>query len=280
MCRLLGMVAARPMDTLGALLEGRRSLLAQSMCNPKRAQGDGWGIGHWTGRGWSVIKRPGAVFNEKERFREAATHAVSSIVLAHVRRASNPLNLPRSRLLSFENSQPFGEGRYLFIHNGVVTIPQQVAATLGSYRKRIRGINDSEVLFWLVMRNLKLTGGIPEAFSKSVDDLWTVWDRLGDAAREKAGKQFGRSAPYYGLNCFISDGKALHAFCKHDGASPKPALCGGKQPFFQLCHATRGNATLVASERTDSSTDWEFMPDRTVLSVRAAEPRKWAVVDL
>jgi len=280
MCRLLAAVSARPRDLLHEFFDGRYSFMAQSIADPKRKQGDGWGLGHWTGGGWKVIKSSGAVYDEKDAFRKAAKIARGSIVLAHIRNASNPCNVPRSKLINVKNSQPFGSGRYLFIHNGVVTIPREVAAKLGPFRKRIRGINDSEVLFWLFMRNLKREGSIVPAFSRSVEDLWTVWDSLGDAVRAKATKQYGRAAPYYGLNCFISDGKEFHAFCKHDGASKKFALCGGKQPVFQLCYRKGKDSMVVASEMTDRSGGWEFLDDRTVLSVGARKPRDATISDI
>jgi hypothetical protein len=162
----------------------------------------------------------------------------------------------------------------------VLTIPLEVAATLGPYRKNLKGTNDSEVLFWSVMRNIRKIGDVSKAFSRSVEDLWNIWEKCDDATRNKASKLYDRKAPYFGLNSIISDGKTLWAFCKHDKASKQKYLCGRGRPVFEICHTTRGEATFVASERTDHAKDWKFMPDGTVLTVRAARPKDWHLRDI
>ncbi len=280
MCRLFGMVSATRKDALDYLVGHEFSLLAQSDFDQDRLQKDGWGIGSWHGRAWTVVKSTGAIFREKRSFEKASHEVVSRLVLAHLREASNPGGVPHERLISVDNTQPFYHGRYLFIHNGVVTIPDEVAATLGPYRKNLKGINDSEVLFWLVLRNLRKLGNVPKAFSRSVEELWSVWERCDEGTRKKASKLYDRDAPYHCLNSFISDGKTLWAFCKHDGASAHKDLCGRGRPVFEVCYTTRGDATYVASERTDRAKDWEFMPDGTVLTVRAAQPEKWHLSDI
>lgn len=280
MCRLFGMVAGTRKDALDHLVGNKFSLLAQADFDPARLQKDGWGIGSWQGRSWTVIKSTGAIYKEKPAFEKASREAVSRIVLGHIRQASNPRGLPHDTLISLDNCQPFYHGRYIFIHNGTVVIPDEVAATLGLYKKKLKGINDSEVLFWLVMRNLRKLGSVPKAFARSVEDIWNVWESCDEDTKKKAFKLFNQNAPYHSLNSFISDGKTLWAFCKHDAANTTKDFCGGGRPVFEVCYTTRGDATYVASERTDRSKDWEVMPDGTVLTVRAAQPKKCQLSDL
>jgi len=280
MCRLFGMAAATRQDAYDFLVGQEFSLLAQSDSDQERLQKDGWGVGSWRGRDWKVVMSTGAVFRERKAFESASREAVSCIVLAHIRQASNPRGIPHDRLISLDNTQPFQNGRFIFIHNGTVMIPDEVAATLGPYRKKLRGANDSEVLFWLVMRNIRKLGDVPKAFSRSVEELWSVWNKCDEESRRRAFKLFNQDAPYHSLNCLISDGKTLWAFCRHDGASTHKDFCGRGRPVFELCHTTRGDATYVASERTDRAEDWEFMPDGTVLTVRAAGPKEWQLSDI
>jgi predicted glutamine amidotransferase len=280
MCRLFGMATSSRRDAYDHLAGHEFSLLAQSDLDPKRLQKDGWGIGTWYGRTWKVVRSTGAAFKEKRAFEKASRRSVSRIVLAHLREASNPRGLSHKNLISLDNTQPFQSGRYLFMHNGVLTIPDEVAATLGPYRKNLKGTNDSEVLFWSIMRNIRKIGNVPKAFSRSVEDLWSVWEKCDEATRAKASKLYDRKAPYFGLNCMISDGKTLWAFCKHDKASPHKDLCGRGRPVFEICHTTRGDATYIASERTDRAKDWEFMRDGIVLTVRAAKPKEWRLSDI
>lgn len=280
MCRLFGMVAASDKDAFDFLVGHEFSLLAQSDFDKKRLQKDGWGVGSWNGRAWKVVMSTGAIFKEKQAFESASREAVSRIVLAHIRQASNPRGIPHERLISLDNTQPFHSGKYIFMHNGTLTIPDEVAATLGPYRKNLKGINDSEVLFWLIMRNIEKLGDVPKAFSRSVEELWSVWEKCGEGSRKRAFKLFNQNAPYHCLNSLISDGNTLWAFCKHDEASTHTDLCGRGRPVFEICHATRGDATYIASERTDRAEDWEFMPDGTVLTVRAANPKKCHLADI
>jgi predicted glutamine amidotransferase len=280
MCRLFGMVAASARDAFDHLATKEFSLLAQSDFDPKRLQKDGWGLGSWHGRAWTVVRSSGAVFKETKTFERASRGAVSRIVLAHLREASNPRGLSHKKLISLDNTQPFQSGRYLFMHNGVLTIPVEVAARLGPYKKNLKGTNDSEVLFWSVLRNIRKIGNVPKAFSRSVEELWSIWEKCDQTTRSRASKLYGSKAPYFGLNCLISDGKTLWAFCKHDKACNQKDLCGRGRPVFEICHTTRGDATYVASERTDRAKDWEFMPEGTVLTVRAAKPKDWHLSDI
>src|SRR5690348_7784226 len=154
MCRLFAQISPTPASASDFLVRKKLSLLRQSHCNPKGLQKDGWGLGYWNARegGWTLVKSPGAVFRQKTRFRAAAQAARSSFVLAHVRHASNPKKLPKEKILGLENTQPFAYKNLIFAHNGTLNIPDEVARTLGTYRKRLRGHNDSEVLFWLFVK--------------------------------------------------------------------------------------------------------------------------------
>jgi len=113
------------------LLEDPCSLYAQSKKDPKRLQGDGWGIGFYKNEDPILIKSEKPIYMDYEDFSSAVQQARSRIIIAHIRRASNPRGLPREKIISKENSQPFMYGKYIFAHNGTITIPDEVAETLG-----------------------------------------------------------------------------------------------------------------------------------------------------
>ncbi|MEM2369649.1 MAG: class II glutamine amidotransferase [Candidatus Bathyarchaeia archaeon] len=205
MCRLFGLLSNRPCSAFRYLFGDQCSLFAQSKADPSRLQGDGWGIGFYASGCLRVIKSERPIYEERERFKSIAGSIESNIIVAHVRRASNPRGLPREKLISVENSQPFHYENYVFAHNGTIMIPDEVKGLLGEWRLRIRGLNDSEVYFWFIIKELHEGGSIAEALRNFEKDLWRVWFEVRD-------KHPGKTRPYMGLNMIFSDGERLYAY--------------------------------------------------------------------
>src|SRR5579864_9366355 len=154
MCRLIGAISSAKIDSQNFLYTSAQSLLRQSDIDRRRKQGDGWGIGYFD-RGQSVIiKSPRAMYRERARVRRAAIAAKGNTLVGHVRWASNPLKLKRSALIGRAHTQPFTHGKWIFAHNGTLFIPKEVTARLGPWKSHIRGKNDSEVLFYWMMKHL------------------------------------------------------------------------------------------------------------------------------
>lgn len=154
MCRLFGTLSVKASNARKHLLEDPCSVYVQSKVDPSRLQSDGWGIGFYIDGVPKVIRSEKPVYTEYEKFASAVQIASSRAVLAHVRRASNPRGLPREQLISIENSQPFSYKKYIFVHNGTISIPDEVAKRLGEWKGRLRGLNDSEVYFWYVVKEM------------------------------------------------------------------------------------------------------------------------------
>jgi predicted glutamine amidotransferase len=244
MCRLLGMLAAHPQTAELWLVRSDRSLLAQSNASPENAQKDGWGIGWFDGHARARIdKGVGGAFapGEKERFVRSAGDARSTLVVGHLRHASNPLNLPHEKLIGLENSQPFGTHTALFAHNGAIPFPHETLPYLGVHEKEVRGVNDSEVLFRLLLRHVEEMGDPLRAYARSVKDLMRVWDSVGRPVE----------APYSGLNVLFAPGPdQLWAFCVSLGDHGR-GLLDESRPYYEMAYHADPHRVVVGSEPFD-----------------------------
>lgn len=253
MCRLFGMLSTKPRSAFNYLVSDPCSLLSQSISDPSRLQGDGWGIGFYTNGSLRIIKSARPIYEESERFRGLAESIESNIIIAHIRRASNPRGLPREKLIAIENSQPFYYGNYVFVHNGVIMIPDEAAELLGEWRLKIRGLNDSEIYFWYIIKELHEGRGITEALRNFERDLYRVWFKVRDRHPDK-------TRPYMGLNIIFSDGEKLYAYCKYDeeidGAIR--SLCYGDQPGMRMVYIVSPDNFIVSSEKTNLRENWKL----------------------
>jgi predicted glutamine amidotransferase len=223
-------------------------------------QKDGWGVSHYVG-GIPVVERsPNPVYKEKDRFAAVASRARSNIVVAHIRDASNPKHLARSKLIGIENTQPFCDGKYVFAHNGTINLPDELEAELGEYRNAVKGVNDSEVYFWFLMKEIH-TGKTPiQAFRTFVERLDELWIKF-------AGNHKDSSFPYVGLNTILSDGEKIYAFCKfHEEYADRPSLCRRDQSYWQMSYLTGDRRFIVASEPLTTNGNWKVLDSGEVLS--------------
>jgi predicted glutamine amidotransferase len=258
MCRLLGVLSPTEISARPWLLDSERSLFVQSNVTPETAQKDGWGIGWFDSDGRIHVQKGirGAFEpSEKEHFRLIAGTARSRNLIGHLRHASNPMNLPPERLLALANSQPFEDGQTLFAHNGMVPLPMETRKLLGPLDTRVQGINDSEVLYWLMVKHYRDSGDVLEAYVGARQELVSVWERNG---RPKNG-------PWSGLNVlFAPMPDELWAFCCYEG-DHGINLCdrGGEgQPYYQMSYLETPNGLVVGSEPFDSHREnWNALPN-------------------
>ncbi len=253
MCRLFGMLSASGTKASEYLVHSENSLLRQADADPKRLQDDGWGIGWYEDARAEVKKGDLGAFRPKERkaFLAAAQKATGSLVVGHLRKASNPMDLPKTKLHGPLNSQPFAHGSALFLHNGWIPFPQETRPFLGEYSEAPQGINDSEVFFYLLLHRIEKDRSVPRAYEASLVDLREVWQAQG---RSDEG-------PYGGMNILFSrTPHELWAFCNFHGDHGK-ALGGGDRPYYEMCYRETGDTLLVASEPMDSPADsWLRLP--------------------
>jgi predicted glutamine amidotransferase len=267
MCRLFGLIAARPEPAEEWLVRTDRSLLAQSNVTPETAQSDGWGIGWFEDGGRTRIEKgPGGAFQpgERERYLRIAAVASGHVVLGHLRHASNPLHLARDRLIAIENSQPFGTHTVLFGHNGSIPFPNETRPFLGVHEPKIRGVNDSEVLFWLLLRNVEETGNVPGAYARSVEDLVRVWQAAGRPA----------IPPFSGLNVLFSRSPdELWAFCLWTGDHGS-GLIDRSRRYYEMTYQAVPHRVVVGSEPFDGEKGrWVSLASGQYLSARRVDHR-------
>jgi len=188
-----------------------------------------------------VRKSEKAVYDDRPKFEEVARSVKSRIIMAHVRKASNPRGLPFEKLISLENSQPFHYLNYMIVHNGSITIPDEVIKRIGSYANLIRSNNDSEVYFYLLLYLAEKESSIIAAFRRVEQVLMEVFREEGTVRFEK---------PFTSLNAIFSDGKKIYAFSRYLTDSGK-SICYGDSPIFQMCFKLNEDYVVIASEKTD-----------------------------
>jgi len=252
MCRMVGLISPKPVKPVKYLVEAECSLLEQAV---RGDQGDGWGIGWYLEGSPEVVKSEKPVYEEAEAFKETAEKASSQIIVAHVRKASNPLNLPRDKIIGLENSQPFLHGDVVFAHNGVIRIPNEAAKFLGDYEEIVRGNNDSEVYFALLVKEWENRGKVSDA-------LRAVEEKL-ERALKSSGK--GHRHPYSSLNAVFSDGRKLYAYNKYFELEPK-SVCYKDSPYYQMTYLIDGDKLVIASEKLWKSDEWMGMENGDLLT--------------
>ena len=256
MCRITAAISPRPASSGDLLYGNPKSLLAQAGAVSGRFQDDGWGIAYYRGAAPAVIKSPGPARRERPAFEAASDAAVSRVAVAHLRDASNPAGLPRASLLSRDNTQPFSADGLVFAHNGTLFIKDEIRALLGKYAAKIKGGNDSEVLFWQVVKMLDAYGSPEAALEMALDEIRTVWTSCKDAHP-------GRQAPYRGLNLFLASADSLTVLChyqlKKEGG--KGALLTPGWEFGRVAWRREKDRVVFSSEPADAGPGWKKMND-------------------
>jgi len=233
---MVAVISPKPVGVYDLLVESRCSLLEQAKVGN---QGDGWGVGYYLDGELRVLKSPGAVYEEEDAFKRVAMSIRSRVVVAHVRKASNPRGLRKELLISMENTQPFAHGNVVFAHNGVIYVPDEVLSRLEPrYRRMVRGLNDSEVYFVLLLKALEQADDVSDALRVVEEELLEAFEGCGGRVEK----------PYSSLNAVFSDGERLYAYNKYLSEGGK-SLCLGDQPYYQMVYTHVGDAFAVASEK-------------------------------
>jgi predicted glutamine amidotransferase len=260
MCRLYGQVSLRAESAADGLAENAHSLLNLAQADPKRLQPDGWGVGWYTRSGPKIVKSHKPIYREAKRLRSTSTRAKSRVVFGHIRHMSNPRGLPRHRMLSTANSQPYAYKNLLFVHNGEVTIPDEVARFLGAYRKKIKGLNDSEVFFWQFVKFYDAYQDIPRALEACVRETIGIWQGCKSRHRRK-------KTSYLGFNTLVSNGSELHAMCHFPALAKAKGLLSKKQIWGRMSFSLEGSRARVASEDLKGGR-WKRLGSAELLSIR------------
>lgn len=273
MCRLLGLLSNDKIKDFSTdLTLSSLSLLAQSNADSHRKQSDGWGIALYPHKKPKTMKSPRPIYKEGNKLKTTLASIKSRSLLAHIRHASNPLGLPKNKIIGTKNNQPFTHGKYSFIHNGTLNIPSEVRDQLGLYQQKVRGQNDSEVLFWLLMKNISASkGNVKKALQQSIQTIWKTWEKMHSKPKQI-------SQPYVGLNIILTNGRELWALCKYDGIKvrkDKSLTNFERSPYFEMRYHWDNQIVKVASERTTTNENWQPLKDGTLLHAWASKGKVW-----
>lgn len=176
MCRLLGIIANKPVDLEFSLQKFKEF----SIRNP-----DGWGIG-WYEKGKAKVFKQGIKATDRESKLSILSKQVKShIIISHVRKRTEGS-------ASTANSHPFKFNNWLFAHNGSIDKKYISSLLRESYIKALKGETDSEIYFFWLLQNIEDHGDIVLGLKSALDII--------------------KNNHYTGLNFLLSDGNCLIAF--------------------------------------------------------------------
>lgn len=262
---MTAIISNRPSANCELLAENPKSLWAQGGAVPGRYQDDGWGVSFYDARKLPLaIKSHRPVRLEKSAFTKAATAAVSKVTLAHLRDASNPGAISKKRLVTLANTQPFTGRGLVFAHNGTLFIKDEIKSLLGKYAAKVKGLNDSEILFWQTVKMLEIYGSPVKALEMALDEIRTVWVSCKNRYPDYAG-------PYRGLNIFLASRTSITALCHYPSAgrnaagagrlARKNALLTPGWDFGRVAWRRESGRVIFSSEPADSRPGWKEMND-------------------
>ncbi|MBO3833368.1 MAG: hypothetical protein FGF51_08345, partial [Candidatus Brockarchaeota archaeon] len=125
---------------------------------------------------------------------------------------------------------------------------------LGPYASLIKGRNDSEVYFYLLLSLIEKEGDVTTAFRKVEQTLMEIF------AEEKVSRF---EAPFTSLNTIFSDGSRLYAFARYL-YNPGPSMCYGDAPVYEMCFKIDKDHIIVASEKTERG-NWSPLKNNNLL---------------
>ena len=261
MCRLYGFRASEPTKVECTLVHAQNAMMVQS--KEDRAgfsHTHGWGVATYEDHHPRVERQAWAA-HHGEHFRRAAARIFSSMVLAHIRRATvGPASL--------ENTHPFVFGPWAFAHNGTVPAFERIRKILlpkisKRHLAEIAGDTDSEHIFRFLLSEIDRC---PEEALTSIVRRSIEW--ITEVCREQAPDA------KIGLNILIADGdqlvgtrlgRTLH-YADRDGIYDCE-ICGF--PHVHHHPSARYKAVVVASEPI-SHEDWYEIPEASVFEVDEA----------
>jgi glutamine amidotransferase len=257
MCRWLA-YSGSPILLEELLLKPAHSLIDQSLHSKLGAtttNGDGFGIG------WYGAEDTPGVFHSVEpawndhNLRELAQHLTSPLVFAHIRASTGSA-------IQQTNCHPFRNGRWLWMHNGLIREFNSVKRDLAfavdpSLYPLIEGSTDSELFFYLAL-SLGLEDDPPSAVERAVGFI------------EATGHAHGVEHPVQ-MTVATSDGVSLWAFRYSSERNSRSLFYStdvetlrAQYPDHPVLHKLSAETRLVVSEPLgDLAGVWNEVPEST-----------------
>jgi predicted glutamine amidotransferase len=244
----------------------KHSLIDQSLHSQLGAEttnGDGFGIG------WYGVGETPAVFHSVEpawndrNLRDVTAHIDSPLVFAHIRASSgSPIQQT--------NCHPFRYGRWLWMHNGLISEFHKVKRDLvlavdPALYPAIEGSTDSEVFFFLAL-TLGLEDDPPGAVERAVGLI------------EESGRRHGVEHPIQ-MTVATTDGAELWAFrYSSEGRSRSlfystdVTTMRHQHPDNPVLHQLSAESRLVVSEPLgDLAGAWNEVPESSYGVIREGQ---------
>jgi predicted glutamine amidotransferase len=265
MCRWLA-YSGSPVNLEDLLYKPANSLVVQSRHSRLGAEttnGDGFGVG-WYGD----LPTPG-IFRSTEpawndrNLQELSSHASSGRVFAHIRASTGSA-------VQQTNCHPFRHGRWLWMHNGLVTGFRELKRDLllavdPMLFPEIEGSTDSELFFFLAL-TFGLEEDPPSAVARAVGLV------------EETGHRHGVANPIQ-MTVATTDGETTWAF-RYSSEGRSRSLFHStdistlrqQYPDLPVLHRLSDDARLVVSEPLgDLQGAWQEVPESTCVVVRGGE---------
>ncbi len=232
MCELFGISSDQPVAA-NQELNAFRLRGSQASGNP-----DGWGIAWQANGAFRLVKEP-APAHQSTLFEQLCDTTISSLVIAHIRKASFP------PVINMGNTHPFQQvccgKEWVFAHNGMVPDIVEIEMSSNNPVCCPTGKTDSEYAF------CHLLGRIAEHFHGTPSAAASTW-------LENLATVSGLVASLGKFNFLMSDGEHLIAY-GHD------RLHYLERSGSDQSDATQGNSVLVTTEPLDENAAWTtFQP--------------------
>ena len=169
MCRMFGIVAARPVVSRELLRDAPRSLRELSLAHP-----DGWGVAIRTHDDW-LVHRSTSCAARCAQYDALVDQLETRVLIAHVRQRTVGVT-------SIANTHPFRRESFVFAHNGTVRdVAALIARTSPARLAQIEGETDSERLFAFILTHIDEAGDTERGVRAAVTELHAIGD-IGSAS--------------------------------------------------------------------------------------------------
>jgi predicted glutamine amidotransferase len=265
MCRWLA-YSGSPVLLEELLYKPQNSLVVQSLhsrLGVEPTNGDGFGVG-WYG----AAETPG-LFRSTEpawndvNLRDLAAHISSPLVFSHIR-ASTGSPVQQT------NCHPFRHGRWLWMHNGVISGFREMKRDLAvavdpALFPDIAGSTDSEMFFFLAL-TFGLVDDPPTAVGRAVGLIEDVARRMDVAFPMQMTVATTDGETVWAFR-YSSEGRSRSLFHSTDVSTLRH-----QYPDNEVLHRLSDASRLVVSEPLgDLRGAWREVPESTCLTVRGGE---------
>jgi predicted glutamine amidotransferase len=234
MCRLLGVVTARPRLLTDSLAEelGPFTELSTVHC-------DGWGIAAWSPGDDLVVHREATAAGLEPSLTALCGRTETDAALLHMRKASDGIPVTPA------NTHPFSVGSIAFAHNGFFPPTAAVDELLASLdAEPVVGDTDSE-------RYFRLVGALLRTHDPA-------------AALHRAAALLAERVEVVALNALMLTHQALYAFASYDEAAEPDLEADSYQLRFRV---TDGIVRVTSTGYPQPHPTWERLPNNAILEI-------------